>query len=155
MDSTSNCIFCKKPVKFNEDFEVHMEYHKAKFNREFIFASMHLDPEGMEKTIEFMLSQTPSNNVSDQAKEVSSPSFFNAKNENDYQYHVMKDEFNVKDNIIDDELYEKFIIAEEEEKEIKSRNDRNLEKLIQDDNQNLDNLMQAGDCRVVYILPSF
>ena len=135
------CIFCKKslPAKLDAGFEKHMEHHKAGFNLEFLFTSMLLDPLGMEKTIEFMLSL---NTSKDKARKKELSSCFG-------KTEVKEEHLDVKDNIIDDESYEKFTISTStnkneagsanEERVMKSSDERNLERLImiQDDNHSV------------------
>ena len=126
------CIFCKSslPAKLDAGFEKHMKLHKAEFNMEFIFASMLLDPPLMEKTIEFMLSLNTSKGEAEDKKKAFR-SFFMGKTE-------LKEECpDVKDNIIDDEAYEKLILSTSNtsEGDGNANEERNLERLImiQDD----------------------
>ena len=129
------CIFCKSslPAKLDAGFEKHMELHKAEFNLEFLFASMLLDPPGMEKTIEFMLSLNTSKAEAVDKKKAFSSFFM------DKTVVKMKD---VKDNIIDDEAYEKFISSTSTKK---------------DDNANEERIMKPSDVRnlegLIMILP--
>ena len=84
-----------------------MKLHKAEFNLEFLFASMPLDPPGMEKTIEFMLSLNTSKGEAEDKKKAFS-SFFKGKTEVKVKEECP--DTDVKDNIIDEEAYEKNLI---------------------------------------------
>ena len=137
------CIFCKSPLpaKLDAGFEKHMELHKAEFNLEFLFASMLLDPPGMEKTVEFMLSLNTSRGEAVDKKKTFS-SFF-GKTE-------VKEEYpDVKDNIIDDESYEKITICKSKKENKEDNGNANVEKILKYMEE--ETIMKSSDERMMEV----
>ena len=149
------CIFCKQslPLKLDTEFQAHMAYHRAEFNQEFIFAALTLDTAGLERTIEFMLSQIPTD--SQEAKDEKKKAFQSYFNVTETHEGVVKEdqidtqENKVEDNIIDDGLCENSAAFTRDKQGNdntinQARDEPSLEKLIQDDNQNVDNLIEES-----------
>ena len=151
MENSFKCVFCKKslPVKLDKEFEAHMKFHNAEFNLEFIFVSMLLQPAGMERTIEFMLSQPPAGSSKDEEEKKASYTRLFTRNRDVVKEGIETQENKVEDNIIDDESYEKSAMinyngGENKDANSKARNEQSLEKLIQDDNLNNENLLEES-----------